>query len=82
MTTTRTIAGHALTLRRGRRYLAGRPMADGREWFPVAIQDITDGVRIDARPAAIVGPLRYDDANQLLRAFNSGPTSFHGRTWE
>lgn len=80
--TTRIIAGHELTLQPGRRYLAGRPPAErGRECYPVRILDITNGIRPDAHPAAMVECLTYDQANELLRAFN-GSDSFQGRIWE
>jgi hypothetical protein len=88
---TRTIAGHALTLTAGRRYLASRPMissrlmasqaARGRVRFDVKITDITDGYAIDAKPAAVVPGLGYEEANEVLRRFNNGETSFEGRVW-
>jgi len=74
MTTTKTIAGHALTA--GRTYRAERPMADGREVFAVTIRDLESG---DAE--AEVGGLAYDAANDLLAQFNNGPSSWDGRVW-
>lgn len=91
--TTRVIAGHAIQLTVGRRYLASRPMATGvkGERFTVKIHDITDvsihditaGFTTRESSASIRFPgLSYDEANDLINAFNNGTTSFAGRTWE
>jgi hypothetical protein len=76
MKTTKTIAGHAFTLTRGRRYRAERPMADGREVFTVTIQDLESGDE-----EAEVRGLSYDNANDLLTQFNDGASSWDGREW-
>jgi len=79
-TTTRTIAGHDITLTAGERYLAERPMASrGRREYPVTIRRFVDG-RPD-KVAATIDGLTYEAANALLAAFNSGTTSFDGRVW-
>lgn len=82
---TRTIAGHAIQLTVGRRYLASRPMAKGTrgERFVVSITDTTDGFTTRESSASIRFPgLGYDDANALINAFNDGVTSYEGRIWE
>jgi hypothetical protein len=79
---TRKIAGHAITLTVGRRYLATRPMADGYATrFDVSITDTTDGVIFDKTPAVKVKGLSYDRANDLLNEFN-GEETWSGREWE
>lgn len=74
---TRKIAGRALTLTAGVRYLASRPFATrGRTVYPVTIE----AVGADAAGVVVDG-LTYDAANRLLGAFNNGPMSFDGRVW-
>ena len=81
MKTTKTIAGHKITLTRGQRYMAGRPFASrGRKTYPVTIYQITHGFSFQNGVATIDG-LTYDQANDLLTAFNNGTTSFDGRVW-
>ncbi len=81
MKTTKTIAGRKITLQRGQRYMAGRPFASrGRKTYPVTIYRITNGFHFDNKAARIDG-LTYDQANELLKAFNNGTTSFDGRVW-
>ena len=81
MKTTKTIAGRRITLQRGQRYMAGRPFAErGRKTYPVTIYDITHGFSFDNQADRIDG-LTYDQANELLEAFNNGTTSFDGRAW-
>lgn len=80
--TTKTIAGHAITLVPGRRYLSGRDMGTrGRTEFTVEIKDITEGASIFSPVACEITGLSYKAANALLNAFNNGPTSFVGRVW-
>ena len=75
-TTTRQIAGHAITLTPGHWYIAARPMATrGRTTYPVTIYNDTH------TPIHTIPNLTYDAANDLLNAFNNGPMSFDGRTW-
>ena len=81
MKTTKTIAGRKITLTRGQRYMAGRPFASrGRKTYPVTIYTITSGFSFQNTAARIDG-LTYDQANDLLAAFNNGTTSFDGRVW-
>ena len=81
MKTTKTIAGHKITLTRGQRYMAGRPFASrGRKTYPVTIYQITHGFSFQNGVATIDG-LSYDQANDLLTVFNNGTTSFDGRVW-
>jgi hypothetical protein len=81
MKTTKTIAGRKITLTRGQRYMAGRPFASrGRKTYPVTIYQITNGFSFQNGVATIDG-LTYDQANELLAAFNDGTTSFDGRVW-
>ena len=81
MRTTKTIAGHKITLTRGHRYMAGRPFASRRrKTYPVTIYQITNGFSFQNGVAAI-DDLTYDQASELLAAFNNGTTSFDGRVW-
>ncbi len=80
------INGHKLSLLTGRRYRASRPMGKVKD-ITVRIVDITNGegwVGNAADPdtiARVVG-LTYDEANDLLAAFNNEPdNSFAGRVW-
>lgn len=73
---THTIAGVEFTLTRGVRYLASRPMADGRKVFTVTISHTPGGADV-----ATVDELSYDAANNLLARFNNGPSSWDGRVW-
>ena len=77
MKTTQTIAGHKITLQRGQRYRASRPMARrGRKTYPVTISPMgAEGGEVT------IDGLTYDQANALLAAFNNGTTSFDGRVW-
>lgn len=80
MKTTKTIAGQKITLERGERYIATRPMAcRKRQMFPISIRKITHGwsdYSVFDLPA-----MTYDRANDFLAAFNNGATSFDGRVW-
>lgn len=77
--TTRLIAGQVITLKPGKRYLASRPIFNGkRKIFPVAIKDI-DGEPVQI--AHIIDDLSLDAANQFINKFNNGPISFNGRVW-
>jgi len=81
MKTTKTIAGHKITLTRGERYWAGRPFASrGRKTYPVTIYPISNGFSFQNTAARIDG-LSYDEANRLLEAFNNGTTGLDGRVW-
>ena len=74
-TTTRTIAGHPITLEVGRRYIASRPMAQtGRDNYYVRIAD-TDG-----KTAAFI-PANLELADLFIAEFNNGKMSFDGRIW-
>ncbi len=78
--TTRTIAGHEITLQPGCRYVADRPWIErGRKVYPVSIS-LLGGTW--AVPVFIVDNLCYDHANELLAAFNNGESSFEGRIWK
>lgn len=73
----RTIAGHEFSLETGTRYVASRPIAEqGRIVYPVSI--LAAG---HADPDIVIDDLTYDEANDLLDAFNNGMTSFQGRVW-
>lgn len=75
---TKTTAGHEITLEAGVRYIAVRPMCEGgSKLFNVYVERISDG-----KTASKISGLTYDQANELLNAFNNGPTSFEGRVWE
>ena len=76
--TTRTIAGHEVTLESGKRYIATRPMAQrGRKVYPISIYlaDASNNIVVDTLP------MDYDEANQFLAEFNNGKMSFDGRVW-
>lgn len=80
MTTTKTIGGQAITLTRGERFLAGRPMANrGRKSYPISVYKITCGWSDHA--VLTLSAMTYDEANDFLAAFNNGTTSFEGRVW-
>lgn len=74
---TQTVAGYDFTLQTGQRYLASRPIARyGQKSFPVTIKNMDD-----SSVAAQINGLDYDEANELINAFNNGKTSFEGRKW-
>ena len=82
----RVVSGVRLELVEGIRYRASRPFAErGRRFYPV---DITP-IDIEQYPTKVletvetvtVDGLSYDAANELIAAFNNGPTSFEGRIW-
>jgi hypothetical protein len=78
--TTRTIAGHSITLISGVRYFASRPFASrGRRIFPITFVPMI-GAPLEARTVTIDG-LDYKQANALVNAFNDGEISFDGRQW-
>jgi len=74
---TRMIAGHEITLQEGKRYMAGRPFVTAtRKIFPVRIAEL--GVL----NVKIIPGLTYDEANELINAFNNDPRgSLYGREW-
>ena len=73
---TQTIAGHEITLTEGEWYRASRQLAQhGKTIYPVRISDV------DGNLAFQINGLTYDEANELLNAFNDGVTSFDGRIW-
>ena len=77
----RTIAGHTFKLEAGTRYIASRPIAErGRKVYPVSIRALSPRCW-DYDPEVVVDGLSYDQANELLTAFNNGKTSFQGRVW-
>jgi hypothetical protein len=68
---------HEFSLEAGTRYVASRPIATrGREVYPVSIKAAGH-----ADPDVVISNLSYDEANELLDAFNNGVTSFEGRVW-
>ena len=73
---TQTIAGYSITLEDGKWYIASRPFINvGRTVFPVSIKDE------DGQVVAVIEGLSYDEANDLINAFNNGKMSFDGRVW-
>lgn len=73
---TRTIAGIDISLVSGRTYLASRPLADGRDVFPVTIRD-NEGKAVVRIPG-----LDYDQSNDLINQFNNDERgSLFGRVW-
>ena len=74
---TRTIAGQEITLEQGNWYIATRPMATKKKMdFPVSITQSFDG-----NPVVTIPGLTYEQANELINAFNNGSLSFDGRVW-
>ena len=71
--TTRMIAGHSVTLVSGNHYIATREMGT---ISPVIIRGYNTGT-----PADVLYPTTYDEANEILAAFNNGAVSFDGRVW-
>ena len=82
-TTTREIAGFAVTLEPGNRYVASRPMASRtRRIYPVEFtQADRDGFDVMAAPDFVLQGLDFDEANAVLAEFNNGSCSFDGRWW-
>ncbi|MFL6141694.1 MAG: hypothetical protein ACJ72N_07465 [Labedaea sp.] len=81
-TTTRTIAGHDITLTPGRRYHAVHNTLKSGEHF-VNIHDVTESFYLYSRPAWKVTGLGYRDAKQLVREFNANAAGrSSGRIWE
>jgi hypothetical protein len=73
---TRQISGRKITLEKGTRYHATRPIARfKKQLFNITIADDQGNV------AHTIPALTYDDANLFLNAFNNGQTSFDGRVW-
>jgi|GEM_PF-1365475 len=83
-TKTQTIAGQAITLAVGKRYLATRPMSGKpRQRYVISIvEHHTCHHSVNAPPVVQLEPMGYDTANAFLSAFNNGKTSFEGRVWE
>jgi hypothetical protein len=78
--TTRRIAGHAITLAEGVRYIATRNMGTLKtRTFTVTIQAAI-GSPLAARSAVLPGLTRRD-ADAFLAAFNHGPSWLDGRIW-
>jgi hypothetical protein len=72
-----TIAGHKITLEEGERYLCSRPMYSGQRELPVTIRKSGETV-----PTMVIDGLTYDEATDLINAFNNDPRgSFYGREW-
>ncbi len=85
---TQTIAGHKITLEAGTRYLASRPFNEhGRIEYPISIRRITPTGKVGpanilaTEPEVVVDGLSYDQANELVNAFNNAASSFEGRVW-
>lgn len=85
---TRVVAGRAITLEPGQRYLASRPMLGrGRKEFPVRIQMIVserfagEPRGLLAEDVEVIEGLSYEEADKFLMAFNKGLISFEGRIW-
>jgi hypothetical protein len=77
---TRTISGHRLTLLRGVRYLAHRPMAPAPGTRITVTLEPIDSPPPEAQAVRIPG-FTYAEANRFLGAFNNGRISFDGRVW-
>jgi len=86
---TKNIAGHDIQLEAGLRYIASRPIAErGRDVYPVSIRQLVNpgeetvpGTLERRDPDVVIDGLNYDQANELLAAFNNRATSFSGRLW-
>ena len=68
----RTIAGHEIELTEGLHYIATRPMGE--------LEVYICGYNSKHVYRQFFG-LTYDEANELLNAFNNGAVSFDGRVW-
>jgi len=78
---TREIAGHEITLVEGTHYIAGRPMGPPKgKPITVTIHPYGESLCGSDGVAQVKG-LSYDEANDLLEAFNNGEHSFDGRIW-
>lgn len=74
-----SIIGYVFELEVGVRYYASRPaLKFGRKAYPVSIRTLT-GVE----PVVVVGGLTYENANDLVNAFNYEQVSYKGkgRVW-
>ena len=81
MKTRGVIQGCEFMLEEGTRYIASRPMAErGRKVYPVSIRALSPHCW-DYDPEVVVDGLSYDQANDLINAFNNGESSFQGRVW-
>ena len=68
----KVIAGHTINLIPGNHYIATRPMGE----LTVSVKGYNTGETY----AQFTG-LTYNEANELLNAFNNGATSWDGRIW-
>lgn len=76
---TKKVNGIEITLIAGVRYRASRPMAErGMKTFPVTIRPTCDQYGMEDALAVVVDGLNYDQANDMLMAFNNDED---GRTW-
>jgi hypothetical protein len=77
---TRKIAGYEITLAEGVRYCATRPIAPPANMpVTVSIHELPSGIGV--LPALQITTLNREEADKLLRRFNSGRTSLDGRVW-
>lgn len=85
-TTTRTIAGHEITLTPGRRYLAfilnvRRGKTRAQRVCRIKVIDITDGFNEFADSAWTVDGIVQNTARLFVNEFNAGVDGVEGRDW-
>jgi len=74
---TKMIGKHRITLEKGIRYLASRPMADTKRTdYPVIIKELSTNKEV-----LVISKLNYSAANSLVNKFNNESLSFSGRVW-
>ena len=80
MQKTQVIAGHEITLEAGVRYYASRPMLTAHSHLSDRMT-VSIKQNFGDKPGAEIPGLTYDQANELIKAFNNGAISFVGRVW-
>ena len=74
------IAGHKIELTEGTNYIASRPMGKFRN-ITVSIR-WNQGDTLRGKTVREINRLSYNEANELINAFNNDPRgSFYGRIW-
>lgn len=78
---TQTIAGHEITLEKGRRYYASRPCAGSRTEYPVSIYALGSDGCFENEPTLVISKLNLETATGIINAFNNEEVSLTGREW-
>jgi len=74
---TKIIKGHSITLEKRVRYVASlAAITQDRRIYPVSIRKYDD-----SELEVVIADLEYDQAKELVNAFNNGAKSRDGRIW-